>query len=271
MKKHTKFIILALVTVFVTGCSAWPDQKPAPEPEPEIVKVPEAPAVTAIEATNAILAAGEAIRNVEQRGNLWPETSGMLEKANEAMNKKEYKDARDLANTAREQAETALVESYRSDALSIIKTLRADYMDRMSLEQQESLSSADFALNSGKEKDAYETVAGIMNDLKEQMAAEAAMPKPEPEMASYTVNRNDTLWDIAAKPEVYGNVDMWPLLWKANKETIKRPDDIAVGMTLAIDRAATKEAVDAAIVFSKLRGAESLGPVDTFDQQYLGK
>ena len=72
-------------------------------------------------------------------------------------------------------------------------------------------------------------------------------------------------------PEVYGNVDMWPLLWKANKETIKRPDDIAVGMTLAIDRAATKEAVDAAIVFSKLRGAESLGPVDTFDQQYLGK
>ena len=141
----------------------------------------------------------------------------------------------------------------------------------MSLEQQESLSSADFALNSGQEKDAYETVAGIMNDLKEQMAAEAAMPKPEPEMASYTVNRNDTLWDIAAKPEVYGNVDMWPLLWKANKETIKRPDDIAVGMTLAIDRAATKEAVDAAIVFSKLRGAESLGPVDTFDQQYLGK
>ena len=58
---------------------------------------------------------------------------------------------------------------------------------------------------------------------------------------------------------------------KFYEKVIKRPDDIAVGMTLASDRAATKEAVDAAIVFSKLRGAESLGPVDHFDQQYLGK
>ncbi len=265
MKKHIKFIILALVAVFMTGCSAWPDQKPAPEPEPEMVKAPE-PVVTAVDASNAIMAAEEAVSNAKQRGNLWPETSSMLDKANEAMNIKEYKDARDLADKAREQAEEALAQSYRFEALSIIEILRADYMDRMSLEQKGSLSWADAALNAGQEKDAYDTVSGIMDDLKAQMAAEA-----ESEMTSYTVNANDTLWDIAAKPEVFGDVDMWPLLWKANKEKIKRPDDIAVGMTLVIDRGVTKEAVDAAIEYSKLRGAESLGPVDAFDQQYLSE
>ena len=274
MKKHIQFITLALGAVLVTGCSAWPDQKPAPEPI--VVKEPD-PAVTAADAASAIMAADVAVSNANQRGDIWRDTDKLLERANDAMDKNEYKMARDLANNAQEQAEFALAQSYRGDALSIIGTLRTDYMDQMSLEQKERLSASNSALDAGLEKDAYETAAGLMDELKAQMAAEkAAMeamaePEPEPEMTNYVVNRNDTLWDIAAKPEVYGNADMWPLLWKANKDKIKHPDDLAAGMSLVVDRSASEESVAAAIKHSKLRGAPILGPVDAFDQQYLNK
>jgi nucleoid-associated protein YgaU len=274
MKKHIKIIVLALSTALITGCSAWPDQKPAPESEPAMVKEPD-PAVTASDAASAIMAAEEAVSNANQRGDIWRDTDKLIERANDAMDKNEYKMARDLANRAQEQAEYALAQSYRGDALSIIGILRTNYMSQMSLEQKSNLSLADAALDSGQEKEAYEIATGTMDEVKAQMAAEKAamekMAEPEPEMTNYTVNRNDTLWDIAAKPEVYGNSDMWPLLWKANKDKIKKPDDLASGLSLIIDLSASEESVAAAIKHSKLRGATSLGPVDAFDQQYLSE
>ncbi len=276
MKKQIKIIVLALSTALVTGCSAWPDQKSSSEPESAMVKETD-PAVTAPDAASAIIAAEAAVSNANQRGDIWRDTDKLLERANDAMDKNEYKMARDLANRAQEQVEYSLAQSYRGDALSIIGILRTDYMSQMSLEQKSNLSLADTALDSGQEKEAYEIATGTMDEVKAQMAAEkAAMekmaePEPEPEMTNYTVNRNDTLWDIAAKPEVYGNSDMWPLLWKANKDKIKTPDDLASGLSLIIDRSASEESVAAAIKYSKLRGATSLGPVDAFDQQYLSE
>ena len=280
MNKHNQIILLALSVVLLTGCSSWPEQAAAPKPKPP---------VTAADAASAIMAADVAINNAKQRKNLWRDTTKILDKADNAMAADEYRDALDLANKARGQAEVAVLQSYREEGLFLITTLRKDYMDQMYTDQKTRLDSAETAWKEDRVKFAYDTTSIIMAELQAQMDAEAEAPvisEAEVPMISeqvssasvstsqqgtYTVSKKDNLWDIAAKPEVYGNSDMWPLLWKANKDKIKRPDALATGVSLIIDRNASEESVAAAIKHSKLRGASSLGPVDVFDQQYLNK
>ena len=280
MNKHIQIIMLAFGVVFLAGCSAWPEQEEAPKPKPP---------VTAADAASTIMAADAAISNARQRKHLWRDTSKILDKADNAMAADEYREARDLANKAREQAEVAVLQSYREDALFLTTSLRKDYMDQMYTDQKTRLESAETAWKEDRVQVAYDTASIIMAELQAQMDAEAEAPvisEAEVPMISeqvssapvstsqqgmYTVSKKDNLWDIAAKPEVYGNSDMWPLLWKANRDKIKKPDDIAAGLNLVVERSASEESVAAAIKHSKLRGAPSLGPVDAFDQKYLGE
>src|SRR5579862_5164629 len=47
---------------------------------------------------------------------------------------------------------------------------------------------------------------------------------------SYTVGTwakdRDCLWNIAKKPDIYGNAWMWPKIWQGNRDQIKDPDVI---------------------------------------------
>jgi nucleoid-associated protein YgaU len=269
MKKHIKIIMLAIGVALLMACETTPEKVEAPKPP-----------VTAADAASAIMAADVAIGKAKKRKNLWRDTTKILDKADNAMAADDYREARDLANKAREQAEVAVIQSYREDALFLVTTLRKEYMDQMVTDQKMRLISAEAALNEDRVQDAYETASLLMAELQAQMdsvddipviAEVEPEPVPEAKISSYTVSSNDSLWDIAAKAEVYGNADMWPLLWKANKDKIKLPDTIEMGVKLVIDRDASPESVAAAIKHSKLRGAESLGPVDAFDQQYLSR
>lgn len=53
---------------------------------------------------------------------------------------------------------------------------------------------------------------------------------------AYAVQKGDTLWAIAAKPEIYGNANHWRRIFEANRELLKSPDRVRVGMTLKIPR-----------------------------------
>ncbi|HED08772.1 MAG TPA: LysM peptidoglycan-binding domain-containing protein [Ignavibacteria bacterium] len=46
----------------------------------------------------------------------------------------------------------------------------------------------------------------------------------EPPEINYTVVRGDNLWNIAKKPQHYGNGFAWPMIYKANRDKIKNPD-----------------------------------------------
>jgi hypothetical protein len=52
----------------------------------------------------------------------------------------------------------------------------------------------------------------------------------------YAVQKGDTLWSIAAKPEVYGKATAWRRIFDANRDLLKSPDRLRAGMTLKIPR-----------------------------------
>jgi len=53
----------------------------------------------------------------------------------------------------------------------------------------------------------------------------------------YVVKKGESLWTIAAKPEVYGKATRWQRLFDANQDLLKgNPDRLRAGMTLKIPR-----------------------------------
>jgi nucleoid-associated protein YgaU len=260
--------------------------------EPQVPLVVEAPlelksqempapvtlGVTQAEAEQAIDEARLAVAKVKEREYSWRDTDNFLAASEAALAAGDYEKARDLAQLALAQAESALLQSYAEDARHLIAQLQNDYQSDMNATQQMNLQSAASTLQAGNGRAAYELANELMQEMQARRAvAEAAamaaaqQPEPEPVVTRYTLGKGDTLWSVAAKPEVYGNADMWPLLWKANRGKIARPDAIKAGMELVIDRAASEAAVAAAIKHSVARGAPILGPVDAFDQQYLNR
>jgi len=57
----------------------------------------------------------------------------------------------------------------------------------------------------------------------------------------YTVRRGETLPQIAARPELYNDVALWPLIYRANRDQIRDPYQLWPGQTLKIPRNFSRE------------------------------
>lgn len=68
-------------------------------------------------------------------------------------------------------------------------------------------------------------------DMEDTGGAPAAGPYD-----SYVVQKGDSLWSIAAKPEIYGKATHWRRIFDANRDLLKSPDRLKAGMTLKIPR-----------------------------------
>ena len=59
---------------------------------------------------------------------------------------------------------------------------------------------------------------------------------PTPKVATYVVQKNDTLQKISARPEIYGTTKRWKKIFEANKDKLKSPDKLRPGQELKIPR-----------------------------------
>ncbi|AMV71727.1 lysM domain-containing protein [Desulfuromonas sp. DDH964] len=74
-----------------------------------------------------------------------------------------------------------------------------------------------------------------------------APPKPPPPpQTSYTVGEGESLYSIAAQPQVYDDPLLWPLLYKANRDQIRDPRQIYSGQVLTIPRGLSTAELDEA-------------------------
>lgn len=115
-----------------------------------------------------------------------------------------------------------------------------------------------------KEKELAEAAARAAAEARKLEAEKAEARrrserlKAEKEQAlvsRHTVKRGETLPQIAALPEVYGDSSLWPLIYKANRDQIKDPKVLWPGQNLKIPRNLDKNDVGDARRFSQERQA----------------
>ena len=56
------------------------------------------------------------------------------------------------------------------------------------------------------------------------------------QLTSYTVKRGETLPQIAARPELYNDAALWPLIYRANRDQIRDPYQLWPGQVLKVPR-----------------------------------
>jgi hypothetical protein len=61
------------------------------------------------------------------------------------------------------------------------------------------------------------------------------------EPTTYTVRRGETLPQIAARPELYNDVALWPLIYRANRDQIRDPYQLWPGQVLKIPRSFSRD------------------------------
>ncbi len=106
--------------------------------------------------------------------------------------------------------------------------------------------------------------------LNHMLSGEAqVIQTSESEAAGYLVVKGDSLWDISAKSDIYGNPYQWPLIYKHNRDKIKDADLIFPGQQFAIESNISDEIVSVAVLHAKSRGRWSLNSLEVSDSTYL--
>lgn len=91
--------------------------------------------------------------------------------------------------------------------------------------------------------------------LEAKRKAERIKQEKEIQLVSrHTVKRGETLPQIAAQQEVYGDASLWPLIYKANRDQISNPAVLWPGQVLKIPRNADKGDLNDARKFSSEKG-----------------
>lgn len=70
-------------------------------------------------------------------------------------------------------------------------------------------------------------------------------------MNSHTVVAGESLWEIAARAEAYGNANLWPLIWRANPRSLPQPSQVRAGQKLRLPRYPSLTAVAEALDYAR--------------------
>jgi nucleoid-associated protein YgaU len=150
-----------------------------------------------------------------------------LNDARAAMQDSDYGDARDSLDFSLQHARRAVV-------------LAEEGQTRRLKEEKEQARSEEEA-----------RLKALEGQKQKAQVTEKKKPTPQPKKVvktkpkvvpanDYAVGEGENLWTISAKPEVYGEGLLWPLLYQANRDQIKDPRQIFPGQSLSIRRDMTE-------------------------------
>jgi len=84
---------------------------------------------------------------------------------------------------------------------------------------------------------------------EEQTGTTHAAAAEDEKPSTYTTKAGDTLQDVAARPEIYGDPDLWPLLLDANTDSLQGKSGatrLDADIVLDVPRGSAQEVLDAA-------------------------
>lgn len=175
----------------------------------------------------------------------------------------------------REKGNSAAADEYFGFAITKAKLLESDFAEEIKSREEAALRDAELrARAEAEQKLKLERERAEAEAAAARAAAEAkaAARKAEAEQAEarrrterarfekehslpsrHTVKRGETLPQIAALAEVYGDASLWPLLYRANRDQIRDPRVLWPGQQLKIPRNLDKNDINEARRFSSER------------------
>ena len=169
--------------------------------------------------------ARDAVRNASLAG---AEKMAMLEysEARTSLNKGEALLKQGDDEEARALLSAAIIEAHQAEVTTYIRTLNLANNRIQQLEiQKETLLKAWRAAIADQE-----AIIDFTSDEESH---------PKSKSTSYTIIEGESLFTIAGRKKVYGDALLWPLIYKANRDQIKDPQQIYPGQRLTIPRDVT--------------------------------
>lgn len=187
----------------------------------------------------ALLQQAEAAALVDDDKNAVGLADQAKQRAGQDINNKYLRQARALLDEA---AASGIVPSAAHGCASAARALQP-----FPTEQHAAVQAAEDAYCNNQGKMAYDVIHGVMAALREAQrrhAAQAVIPPPPAAVmlprpvavSGYVVARGDSLWKIAARPDIYGNPLRWRVIYKTNRRQIKNVNVIYPGQLLKIQR-----------------------------------
>ena len=245
IKNYAKHLAILLLTAGVAvGCATHKVQ-------PQVKAPPPGPNAAT---TQAIADAQAVINGAEAPCTDTGDASQLLTQAQAAGQAGDNAKAQQLAAQAKQDAETSINNCYLSHAKDLLT--QAQGYTNLNSDEQNSLDQCQTDINNSQGKQAYDTCSALVAQLQ---AAKS----------TYTVVRGDSLWRIAGKSDVYGNSLEWPLIFKANSDSIKHADLIYPKQDLNVVTNPLKTDVDSATWYAQHRGAWKNHKADHRDQEWL--
>jgi len=162
-------------------------------------------------------------------------------------------------------------DQYYGFAVTKARVLEAAYADEVKRREEIARREAErkareeleLELKRKQELERAEAEAAAAARRAEELKAEQAEARRRAERARYektqvlptrhTVKRGETLPQIAAQAEVYGDPSLWPLLYRANRDQIRDPKVLWPGQQLKIPRNIDRNDINEARRFSSER------------------
>jgi nucleoid-associated protein YgaU len=221
---------LVLPLLLLDACSA-------PRALPDRAPPYQAPRATTPATQQALAAAESRVAEARRLIPGYPGSDAALEQARRAAALANNPRAQSLAREAQTRAELALDGYYVSASARELQELYS--VTGLSDAQLGRLREAEVALVRGEGARAHGLLQALNRELKEDR--------------SHRVRSGESLWTIAARPEVYANGFLWPLIWDANRDRIRDPDVLYAGQVLRIRPNPTVDEVVRAVETARSR------------------
>lgn len=202
-------LVLPLVFLLLAAC--------APPPRSELQAARMA-------VSRAYYAGAEELASEEYR-----RAAEALQRGEELVREQNFDQARELLPQAESHARQALVRA----------RLEKDRLDRLRIEEEAKTRQTLSTPQPQAPKPLPTPSSPPPAAVRPRPAVPVALPStstPPPALSRYTVGDSETLWNISAREEVYGDPLLWPLLYQANRDQIRDPRRLYRGQVLTIPR-----------------------------------
>jgi len=221
MHLHKRFLILLpLVALLLSACNPAMRIEPRRQPVAVAKPVQVVPVLDLdAEAKAALKLAVSRVADAKHEQPGYTGADALLAQARAAAAQGNNADTISLSEQVVNRADLVMLGKYKGRAKALLGKLNST--TGLSDSQYSRLKAAQTALDYEHPREAYEIASRLDTELKAKTKR-------------HKVKKGESLWTIAKRDDIYSNPWLWPLIWEANRKTLKSPGSVRAGQVLKI-------------------------------------